>query len=143
MKNYKFVVLGLVIVVLGLAILNKDKFKRQENSENTNETSGFFISKSDIKPDDTVVSENDKDGFVPAEITVKKGRRVVFVNDTTTYNWPASNLHPTHEIYPEFDPKQPIDSGKAWAFVFDKVGEWGYHDHLMPNRRGIIKVTQE
>lgn len=135
-RNYLLGVVIAIIIISG-GFYMKLKVKQNQNREN----GPVQISKENIGSQDIIIRQTDN-GFEPQEITVKKGTRVVFVNDTSSYNWPASNLHPTHGIYPEFDPLQPIDSGKAWAFVFDKVGEWGYHDHLRPNRRGIVKVTE-
>lgn len=79
-------------------------------------------------------------GFVPQSVTIKKGSRVEFVNETQFETWPASDLHPTHGIYPEFDPREPVPVGQKWAFTFKNSGEWRYHDHLKPNRRGIVRV---
>ena len=56
--------------------------------------------------------------------------------------WPVADPHPAHDIYPEFDPKAPIKSAEQWFFVFDKVGEWKFHDHLYPEFQGIIKVVE-
>jgi plastocyanin len=49
-------------------------------------------------------------GFVPAEITINKGDTVLFKTTQTADFWPASDLHPTHGIYSEFDPQNPVDS---------------------------------
>ena len=54
--------------------------------------------------------------------------------------WPASNIHPTHMIYPEFDAKRPVASGKDWSFTFTKKGTWRYHDHLNPEATGTVVV---
>lgn len=83
-----------------------------------------------------------EDGFDPETITIKKGSTVIFKNEDQVARWPASNLHPTHGIYPEFDPQRPLESGQSWSFTFDKVGEWKYHDHLIPSIRGKILVTE-
>lgn len=80
------------------------------------------------------------EGFVPSEITVDKGTVVRFINRDKVDRWPASNLHPTHGIYPEFDPKTAISGGSAWEFRFDRVGEFRYHDHLLPHQKGKIVV---
>src|SRR5581483_4444795 len=92
----------------------------------------------DAKPAATVIV--DDNGFTPTEVTIKKGQTVRFVNRGKNFHWPASNPHPTHDIYPEFDPKIPIPSGKFWSFEFDRVGQWGYHDHLVPYHTGTITV---
>ncbi len=69
-------------------------------------------------------------GFFPEEITIRKGETVTFRTTRNEPFWPASNSHPVHDLYPEFDPKRALRPGETWSFTFDKVGEWGYHDHL-------------
>ena len=81
-------------------------------------------------------------GFEPSTLTVEKGTTVIFRNDEIRDRWPASDPHATHDIYPEFDPKVPIKSAEQWYFIFDKVGEWKFHDHLYPEFQGIIKVVE-
>lgn len=81
-----------------------------------------------------------KDGFRPEILRVKKGDSVKFTTSLEKSFWPASNIHPTHEIYSEFDPKRPIKPGETWEFTFDKEGQWTYHDHLMPEMTGKIIV---
>lgn len=88
----------------------------------------------------TVTMEPGK--FVPDTLTIRRGDRVTFVNRDTEPRWPASNLHPTHGIYPEFDPQESVPPGGSWSFVFDQVGEWKYHDHNIPSLRGIIRVVE-
>jgi len=83
------------------------------------------------------------DGFYPSEITIGQGEVVKFVTKRDKEFWPASNLHPTHEIYPEFDSKKPIKPEKGWNFQFDKAGRWRYHDHLFANATGKIIVLDE
>lgn len=82
------------------------------------------------------------EAYIPNKITVKKGTRVVFRNVGTEAHWPASNIHPTHKIYPEFDAKKPINPGQTWEFVFGKVGIWQFHDHLLPYITGTITVSE-
>ena len=83
-----------------------------------------------------------KDGFFPEEIRVTKGTTVIFENKDEYWHWPASDIHPSHSIYPEFDPGGAIGPGKNWEFIFDRVGEWGYHDHLSPYIVGKIIVIE-
>lgn len=82
-----------------------------------------------------------EEGFLPREVTVEQNDTVTFVNNDKVSRWPASNLHPTHSLYPEFDPKRPLDPKRSWSFTFRKVGVWKYHDHLLPHKRGAITVT--
>lgn len=84
----------------------------------------------------------DEQGFSPRESSIKVCTRVIFKNNLPQAFWPASDIHPTHGIYPEFDPLQGINPGGSWFFVFDRVGRWRYHDHLSPQVTGIMNVIQ-
>ncbi|MDO8620623.1 MAG: cupredoxin domain-containing protein [bacterium] len=80
-------------------------------------------------------------GFAPKTITVKKGETVVFENKTGKSASVASNDHPTHLIYPEFDQYKTDQRGKnEFKFTFTKVGSWSYHDHLNSNMTGTVIV---
>jgi plastocyanin len=88
----------------------------------------------------TVTISMDGQTFTPDPITVSQGTNVCWVNKDSADHWPASNIHPTHEIYPAFDPKKGVASGETWCFVFGKFGIWKYHDHLSPNLVGTVNV---
>ena len=79
-------------------------------------------------------------GFSPAEITLNHGDLIEFTTTSGKPFWPASDLHPTHGIYSEFDPQEPIDPDKSWNFKFLKTGKWKFHDHLNPIFRGTVSV---
>jgi hypothetical protein len=81
-----------------------------------------------------------KNSFSPQTITINQGDTVLFENVDSQDRWPASNIHPTHEIYPEFDPKKPVPANTSWQFTFDKAGTWKYHDHLEPTLSGTVIV---
>ncbi|HLD71180.1 MAG TPA: hypothetical protein VI873_01020 [Candidatus Peribacteraceae bacterium] len=78
--------------------------------------------------------------FDPSEVSVFKNTNVCFENEDTEARWPASNIHPTHAIFPEFDPGTPIAPGKTWCFQFTKTGIWRMHDHLFPEITGVVNV---
>jgi hypothetical protein len=82
-----------------------------------------------------------EDGFEPREITIRRGSTVTFRSTTGKQYWPASNLHPNHEIFPTFDPKRPLGPSETWTFQFDLLGTWGYHDHLRSYFVGVIHVA--
>ena len=75
------------------------------------------------------------------KLRYKKGDVVTWLNATEEFHWPASDLHPTHGVYPEFDPLMPIAPGDTWSFKFEKEGVWKYHDHIRANKTGTITVT--
>ena len=82
----------------------------------------------------------DEQGFHPDHVTIRQCDTVKFVNTGGNDHWPASNIHPTHLIYPEFDPKRGIPAGESWSFVFDRAGTWYSHDHLFPEFTGAVTV---
>lgn len=78
--------------------------------------------------------------FNPADLTIKKGDTVVFANASNGNMWPASNKHPSHTLYPEFDANGNVSSGGRYSFTFNQTGSWGYHDHIKPSCVGVITV---
>ena len=112
----------------------------------------LFIFFSFLLPDNTFahsqiqIIEITPDGFIPQSVTIDQNSTIIFVNKDETDHWPASNTHPHHDLYPEFDPKKPIKPGESWTLKQDgglKIGEWRFHDHLHPHQRGILTVTEE
>ncbi|MCY4272752.1 MAG: hypothetical protein OXF00_08930, partial [bacterium] len=80
-------------------------------------------------------------GFQPEQVEIAAGEAVVFVNESEDFFWPASNIHPTHEILPEFDPKRPLAPASSWSHRFDEPGQWYYHNHLAPDEGGLVSVS--
>ncbi len=76
--------------------------------------------------------------FVPERLDIVTGDEVIFVNESGVPVWPASNIHPTHEILPEFDPLAPIAPGGSWAFTFRRNGYWRYHNHVASAEGGLV-----
>lgn len=89
----------------------------------------------------TITMEDD--GFYPASVRVQPGDTVVFVNNSQYDFWPASNNHPSHDIYPEFDAKKAIPPGLSWSFRIDREGHWYFHDHMRPLEGGKIIVGNQ
>lgn len=81
--------------------------------------------------------------FEPSEATIDANSTVIFINQDKVGRWPASNIHPTHDLYPEFDPKHEIAPGESWSFTAGKPGVWKYHDHSNPHIRGVLSVVKE
>lgn len=80
-------------------------------------------------------------GFYPRLVYISVGDRVTFRSTSGNAFWPASNVHPSHLIYPEFDPKRPIAASASYSFVFKSSGSFRYHDHLDPRNYGTIVVA--
>ncbi len=86
----------------------------------------------------TIIISNNQ--YSPTTLAIKQCTKVTFINNDNTPHWPASDFHPTHGIYPEFDPKRALEPGENWSFVFEKKGKWSFHDHLYPTTYGTIDV---
>lgn len=81
-------------------------------------------------------------GFNPAVLTVGEGDTVRFLNDSSRSMWVASNPHPTHTIYPEFEQSSSSGPGDFYEFTFDRAGSWGYHNHTFELHGGTVIVEE-
>lgn len=79
-------------------------------------------------------------GWEPRTLTVDPGAIVVFVNESSDETWPASDVHPTHELLPGFDAERGVPRGGSWSYTFDRSGRFGFHDHLSPETVGVVVV---
>jgi plastocyanin len=104
---------------------------------------------------DNTIEFTSANGYEPNEITISVGDVVTFVNkDPTKTTWPASDIHPTHTVYPEsninkcgtedapniFDACKGLQENEEYSFIFNEAGEWEYHDHLSAGKKGTIIV---
>ena len=89
---------------------------------------------------DIVLTNN---GFFPKTLTITEGETVTFSSETGDAFWPASNAHPTHTNYPDFDPQKPIEPNETWLYTFTQAGTYGFHDHVKSIFDGEIIVLNE
>ena len=89
-------------------------------------------------PDTWTVEYTRQGVFVPERLDIATGDTVVFVNTSDVPVWPASNIHPTHEILPDFDPLEVIWPGESWSHAFNRNGYWRYHNHIEASQTGLI-----
>ena len=93
-----------------------------------------------VDPNAPAIAYTGDGGFVPKRLDIEPGTEVRFVNASDKNFWPASNIHPTHTILPEFDAKKPVLPGATWAFTFKNRGFWRFHNHLAPEFGGLVVV---
>lgn len=94
------------------------------------------------------IIEITSNGFSPNPLTIKQGDAVTWINKNTVEHWPASAIHPTHNVYPEpggcigskFDACRGLKQDESFSFTFNEKGEWNYHDHLDVSKFGKIIV---
>ena len=115
----------------------------QATSEQARGESPKVSTTPDAFPDGALTVAYRGGSFLPKRLEAATGQTVTFVNESEAQMWPASNIHPTHEILAGFDAKSPIEPGGSWTFVFEEVGFWRYHNHLSPSQSGIVVITGE
>lgn len=128
----KIILVFLILTALALSLLHIAKNQNWQIDRNVVNQSEEVASTTTV-----LITQS---GFSASTITIKKGDAIIFKNDDTENHWPASDPHPGHSIYPEFDPKNPLQAGESWSFTFDKVGDWRFHDHENPLWRGRVVV---
>ena len=79
-------------------------------------------------------------GFSPEIVEIAMGGTVTFKNEGARDLWVASNEHPEHTLYSEFDAKKGYTPGSEYTFTFEKSGSWQYHDHLKASLGGTVIV---
>jgi len=126
MKKIHIVIL--MVLFIALAFIFYRNYSSNDKSDEAVTASGEVF---------TIIMNDE--GFSPSEVAVSKGTKIIWVNEGVNPHWPASNFHPTHGIYPEFDPLKGIPPGEEWSIVL-KTGKWRFHDHLYPNLTGTLEV---
>lgn len=127
MNKYILGGVGVLIIVAAVILVNTGNPREDKISTNTTATTA-----------QTVTYTND--GFNPAELKIKAGTEVTFVNQSDIKMWIASAPHPTHMLYPEFDEKASVSKGGSYSFTFNKIGTHSYHNHLLLGKYGKIIV---
>ena len=160
MKKY---LIALVLLLVGLLVVagcdtptpQVGTDKEQPGEESPAVTApGKEVPLPKIVVEDVYVVEVTNNGFVPRELTIKQGDSVQFVAKDGGRHWPASAVHPTHEVYPgssikkcngpeedtTFDACMVLSQDSAYEFRFTEAGSWTYHDHIHPALTGTVTV---
>ncbi len=130
MGKYVLTCLGTIIVAFVLWLVLKQMLSSEQ-----------MLSSDSFSKGATHTISRTENGYEPVALTIAQGDIVQFENATDTHHWPASDLHPTHALYPDFDPRRPLASGESWTFRFRQAGECTFHDHLQANLVGVVTVT--
>jgi plastocyanin len=77
--------------------------------------------------------------FVPKDIAVKAGARVVWINKSGKAATVNSDDHPTHRLYPFLNLGE-FANATTVQVVVEKPGKYSYHNHLNPSETGTITV---
>lgn len=114
--------------------------------KNADQTANDLVS--GISANNGNIVEITSEGFNPRTLTIRSGETVTWVNKESLSSWPASAIHPSHNVYPEsggcigskFDSCRGLKQGESYSFTFNQKGTWKYHDHLSSGDIGTIIV---
>lgn len=150
----KYYITLVAILLLGAVYLIWQNSARPDVTRDATEPPGHGVTgdaKLNTDPFDVVVAYTGS-GFATTSVTIRKGTRVRFLNDSNGEVWPASSIHPTHTLYPEKEPTDCLGSsfdscaalarGEFFDFTFYYAGTWRFHDHLHAYHTGEIIVTE-
>lgn len=148
-------VAGVVLLVVGLGLLIwtlTSKGAEAPSSETTNPSGSSSRQQQDTveNPDQAVSNDNqaetaeivfNENGFSPEELEVKVGTVVTVRNNSSTRVQFSSDDHPTHRINQGMN-LRILRPGESGAFTAEKVGEWGFHDHIDASHTGVVTVVE-
>jgi plastocyanin len=158
-KKENFVIIAIIVVVIVVIIFGVIYFSGQDE-ENGNVDSPIVPTGDEEGDEDDIprtvenVVEMNGNSFSPEILKINVGETVQFKSVGSRPMWPATNLHPTHELYPGssinkcnsndkeniFDSCGGVNIGRTFSFTFTETGEWSYHDHTRPSIKGTIIV---
>jgi amicyanin len=79
--------------------------------------------------------------FTPAELKIKVGDKVTFVQKDAVQHTVDTDPHPTHTELTGFD-SGLLSGGQSYTFTFTKAGTFGYHCSPHPSMKGKIVVEE-
>ena len=136
----KIAVLGLVgLSALVISACTKNTTSASQNNSGASNTQQQGTSNAASAATVTLTDS----GITPAQVTIKSGESITWVNNGTKKIQLASDPHPTHTANPEVSGGQfvvEVAPGASTTTTLTKAGTWGFHDHLNPAVRGKVTV---
>jgi plastocyanin len=147
-------VTGLVLLGVGAALLvwalsgknssstesnikSKDIASVKGADSSTSASSDQSVSNTNQTTAATIVFTND--GFSPQELEVKVGATVAVKNESSQNVQFSSDDHPTHRLNQGMN-LRVLAPGESGMFIADKIGSWGFHDHINDSFTGTLIV---
>ncbi len=138
----KSVIIGVIaiIVILGggyLLVHKKSTPTTSNNTSNSTSTNTTPSTSTDKTAAATITYSNN--GFSPGSTTVKAGDAVAIKNTSSNELQLNSNPHPVHTDDSDLNVGS-IAAGQSKTFVVNKVGTFGFHNHLNASDTGTITI---
>lgn len=142
-------IIGVLIVIgggllLGGQLIGRDSNKTnnvgsQNQSTQPPQTAGPKDTGGEPIKEEVVNITLTSSGFDPETATVKAGSRVIWLNKSGASASLNSADYPTNRLYPPLNLGE-FANGSSVQLIFDKPGEYKYHNHLKPGQTGTVIV---
>jgi plastocyanin len=77
--------------------------------------------------------------FVPQNIRISPGTKIVWANEDNVTHYVNTDSHPAHTYYPEMNSKA-LRNGDSYSLTLDKPGIYPYHCSAHTNMKGSVIV---
>lgn len=123
----------LLAIVALIAVFGAFTLTEQPESMKSQQTTSS-VTQANNQVTNVILGES---GFVPKDITVKAGARIVWVNKSGKTATVNSNDHPTHRLYPFLNLGE-VATGTTVQVVVEKPGKYSYHNHYNTSHTGTV-----
>lgn len=129
---------AVVVLVVAVVIVVSTKSSAPAKTPATINPSPTITQATEEKSSSTDVTVT-ANGFEPKDITIKAGDKVTWTNESGTKVTVNSAVHPTHLLWP-FLNLGSFEDGQSVSVVFEKAGEYKYHNHFSSSQVGSVTV---
>lgn len=141
------IVVAVIVVLVGFFLVYKQpSYSPTAKPQSTTQGSKKTTSPRTKQPSPTNKAAKEQNvitltsaGFSPSTLTIKVGTKVTWTNKSGNQAAVNSIPHPVHTNYSPLNLGSFAD-GSTLSLIFDKVGTYGYHNHLSPSQTGTIIV---
>lgn len=138
-KILLIILISLLILGVGIYFFYNNQKSQETNNPVSQQKNQTQKESSVVKTGKTVEITYENNAFSPQNVTINSGDTVKFVVKNGLVQV-ASNPHPTHTGYADFDSLVTLKAGQTYEFTFTKTGSFGFHNHLKQSEMGTIFV---
>lgn len=129
----------IILLLLGIAGFS-GYFLIKKNSENKQSAKNTQLQKARKPLPKEITIKLSNNGFEPKEVNIEVGTAVRWVNISSAKQTVNSDNYPTNQLNKELN-FGVFSSGSSVVYIFQKTGEYGYHNQFKPDQKGKIIVT--
>jgi len=141
MKSIIIAFVGVILIIIAGALTQHTDFVSQAQrffTPSTQQEATGTQSPTPVAMKDQEISITDQ-GFSPQEVTITRGTRIIWKNNSSGLATVDSDPHPQHTSFPPLNIGE-IKTGDSVRLIFTQPGIYTYHNHLNPSQAGTIRV---